>query len=80
MKNLGYYKLDSIDKELTSESLYNGYIYEGKIDTIRDKNGNQYNGMGLWNIKPVCEIEDDGKFRLYEDIKTVVEYEELVNK
>ena len=69
MKNLGYYKLDSIEKNLTCESQYNGYIYENNLDKIKDKDGNTYKGMGLWNIKPVCDVQDDGKFRLYDDIK-----------
>jgi len=37
MKNLGYYKIEKIDKDITSEFAYNGYIYEGKLDTLRDK-------------------------------------------
>jgi len=45
MKNLGYYRLDKIDEGLTSDSLYNGYIYENKLDTIRDKEGRKYSGM-----------------------------------
>jgi len=37
MKNIGYYKLEKIDKDLTSDCLYNGYIFENKLDTIKDK-------------------------------------------
>ena len=78
MKNLGYHKLDKIDKDLTSDSLYNWYIYEGKLDTIKDKEWRNYKGMGLWDIVPLVEIKDDWKFRLFEDIKAVTEYSNLV--
>jgi len=36
MKNLGYYKLESIDNGLTCENTYNGYVYENNLFTIKD--------------------------------------------
>lgn len=45
MNNLGYYKIEKIGKDLTSEFSYNGYIYEGKLDTLLDKDGRVYKGM-----------------------------------
>jgi len=78
MKNLWYHKIEKIDKYLTSECAYNGYIYEGKMNTLLDKDGRIYKGMWIFDVLPVCDIEDDGKFRLYDDIKWVVAYENLV--
>jgi hypothetical protein len=37
MKNLGYYKIESIDKNLTCEKEYNGYIYEDNLELLKDK-------------------------------------------
>ena len=45
MKNIGYYKLETIDKDLTCDKLYNGYVCEKNIDTIKDKDGDIYQGF-----------------------------------
>ena len=80
MKNLWYFKLETIDKDLTCEKQYNGYVCEKNLDQVKDKEGKSYKGFGLWNVQDVVEIKDDGKFRLYDDIKTIVEYSKIVNK
>ena len=77
MKNLGYIKLEKIAPWLTCDSLYNGYVHTDKLDTIKDSEWRQYKWMGLFEVKDVCDIDDDGKFRLFEDIKWVVAYEKL---
>ena len=79
MKNLWYYKLDSIDKDLTCTTAYNWYVYENKFDNIKDKEGRVYKWFWLWNVKDIVEIEDNWKFRLFEDVKAVTEYTVLVN-
>ena len=80
MKNLGYFKLSSIDENLTCDQMYNGYVCEKNLDQVKDSEWRVYKGMWLWNVSPVCDIQDDWKFRLYEDIKTVVEYSRKVMK
>ena len=78
MKNLGYFKLDKIDKNLTCDSLYNWYIYQDKLDRVKDSEWRIYRGMGLWEVQDIVDIQDDWKFRLFEDIKSVVDYTKLV--
>ena len=78
MKNLGYFKLDKIDKNLTCDSLYNGYVYQENIDRVKDSEWRIYRGMGLWEVQDIVDIQDDWKFRLFEDIKSVVDYTKLV--
>jgi len=56
MRNLGYYKIEKIDEGLTSECAYNGYIYEGKLDTLRDKEWQKYEWFWLLKIKKLVEI------------------------
>ena len=80
LKKIGYYKIDDIDSGLTSEKAYNGYIHESHIDTLLDSEWRKYRGMGLWNIQPLVDIDDEWNCRLFEDIKSVVEYSELVFK
>jgi hypothetical protein len=36
MKNLGYFKLSSIDKNLTCDQIYNGYVCEKNLDQVKD--------------------------------------------
>ena len=74
MKNLGYYKLDKIDEWLTSDSLYNGYIYEGKLDTLKDKEWKSYYGFWLFNIKDIVEFNGDFSFQIHFDIWKLVDY------
>ena len=74
MKNLGYYKLEKIDKNLTSNYLYNWYIYENKLDTIKDKDWNQYNWFWLLNIRDLVIFKNDFGFSINLNIKETVEY------
>jgi hypothetical protein len=60
--------------------MYNGYVCEKNLDQVKDSEWRVYKGMWLWNVSPVCDIQDDWNFRLYEDIKTVVEYSQKVMK
>ena len=62
MKNLWYYKLDKIDTDLSCDELYNGYVYENKLDKIKDKNWKQYNWFWLLNIKDLVVFKTDIKF------------------
>jgi hypothetical protein len=54
MKNLGYFKLDTIDQWLECEHAYNWYVYENKLDTIQ-KDWEQYLWFGLLKIKKLVE-------------------------
>jgi hypothetical protein len=36
MKNLGYHKLETIDKDLTCEKMYNRYVYENNLGEVKD--------------------------------------------
>ena len=74
MKNLWYYKLDKIDQDLTSDSLYNWYISDNKLDTITDKEWETYYGFWLLNIKDLIIFKNDVKFSINLDIKNTVEY------
>ena len=78
MKNLWYFKLDTIDEWLNCEKSYNWYVYEGNLSYLKDKKWNIYNGFWLWNIKNVVDIKEDGKFYLYEDVKNIVDYSNLI--
>lgn len=77
MANIGYIKLEKIGKWLTCDSLYNWYVHIKKLNTVKDSVWRIYKGMWLFNFIDVCDINDDGKFRLYDDIKWVVAYEKL---
>jgi len=74
MKNLWYYKLEKIDKDLKSDSLYNWYIYENKLGTIKDKEWNNYYWFWLLNIKELVTFNWDFKFNINLNIKSTVEY------
>ena len=76
MKNLGYYKLDSIDKELSCEKMYNWYVYEHNLELVKDKEWIKYNGFWLLNIKNIFSFDIDAKIKLKWnlDIKSIVSY------
>jgi len=80
LKKIWYYKIDDIDKGLTSQKSYNGYIHESHIDTLQDSEWRKYRGMGLWNVHPLVDIDDKWNCRLFDDINSVFEYTKLVNK
>ena len=74
MKNLGYYKLDKIDSNLTAPSLYNWYIYEWKLDTIKDQYDNTYKWLWFLNIKNFVDFTWYYSFKLSLDISWMTEY------
>jgi hypothetical protein len=74
MKNLGYYKLDKAEEWLTSESLYNWYIYENKLNTIKDKEWKSYYGLWLLNIRDIVEFTWEFSFTITFDIAKMVTY------
>ena len=74
MKNLWYYKLDKIDKDLTCDDLYKWYVYEDNLDKIKDKDWEQYYWMWLWNIKDIFTFNLDMSFKMNFDIKRIAEY------
>ena len=80
LKKIWYYKIDDIDKGLTSQKSYNGYIHESHIDTLQDSEWRKYRGMGLWDVHPLVDIDDEWNCRLFDDINSVFEYTKLVNK
>ena len=74
MKNLWYYKLEKIDTDLSSDSLYNWYISENKLDTIKDKEWNTYNWFWLLNLKDLVIFKTDIKFIISLDIEKTTKY------
>ncbi len=74
MKNLGYHKLDSIDEWLTCDATYNGYIYENKLDQIKDKDGEIYMWFWLFNIKKYFEIDVNMKIKWNFDLSLMLKY------
>ena len=78
MKNLWYYKIDTIDKWLTCDKSYNWYVYDGNSSLIKDKKWNTYSGFWLWNIKNIVDIKEDWKFYLFDDVNNIVDYSNLV--
>ena len=74
MKNLWYYKLSSIDTDLTCEIMYKDYVYVNNIDKIKDKEGNIYCGFGLWDVLGLFTFDLNSKFKINVDIKSTIGY------
>jgi len=74
MKNLGYYKLDSIDKDLFCDNMYNGYVYENNLDKIKYKDWEQYNWTWLLRIKKLVELKLDFQLKWNFDLSSIVSY------
>ena len=77
MKNIGYYKLESIDEDLIVDEkyLYNWkYISDKNLEKIKDKYWEQYNGFWLLNIKDVVEFKWEFDFKINFDIAPIVSY------
>ena len=74
MKNIWYYKLDSIDKDLTCSKLWKWYISDKDLDKIKDKNWKQYNWFWLLNVKKLVEIKLDFSLKWNFDINILLNY------
>jgi hypothetical protein len=74
MKNLWYYKLDSIDEWLKCDKTYNWYIYENNLNLIKDKKWDSYYWLWILNIKDLITFEWDFKFNINIDISKTVSY------
>ena len=72
MKNLGYFKLDTIDKDLTCDELYNGYVYENKLDSVKDKDWDIYMWFWLLKLKKLVEVKLDFSLNWNFDISSMV--------
>ena len=72
MKNLWYYKLDSIDQWLECEDAYNWYIHEKNIDKIT-KDWEQYLWYWLFKIKSLLEIKSDFSIKRNFDLSKMIQ-------
>jgi len=75
MKNLGYYNLDTIEKWLKCDKLYDKkYVFDWDIWQVKDKDWDIYYWFWLLNIKDIFEFDINLKFKLNFDIKAMVGY------
>jgi hypothetical protein len=77
MKNIWYYKLDTIDKDLSCEKLYDWkYVSDKDLHLIKDKNWNKYEWFWLLSIKKLFEINFEAKVKLKWNfnISSIVKY------
>ena len=74
MKNLGYYKLETIEKGLTCEKTYNGYVYENDLSSVKDSEGDVYNWLGIFNVKSMFDLDVDLNFKFAFDFTGMVKY------
>ena len=74
MNNLGYYKLENIDQNLSCEKTYNWYVYENNIDYIKDSEWNKYEWFGLLKIKKLVELTADFSLKWNFEISSMTNF------
>ena len=74
MKNLWYYKLDSIDTWLVYDNTYNWYIFQWNINAIKDKDWEQYNWFWLLKLKNLLKINLDFSVEFNFDLDSMISY------
>jgi len=80
MKNIWYYKLDKIDKDLQVDKKYLydwKYISDKNLDKIKDKDWNKYYWLWVLNIKDLIQLKWEFNFNFWINITKTVKY--LIN-
>ena len=75
MRNIWYYKLDSIDEWLTCDELRDWkYVSEKNIDKIKDKDWDVYMWFWLLKIKKLFEFDLNMKLKFNFDMNVITSY------
>jgi hypothetical protein len=77
MKNIWFYKLENIDKDLSVDEKYLydwKYISDSNLDKIKDNGWNQYEWFWLLNIKSLFEFDLNMKVKFNFDIQKIKSY------
>jgi len=80
MKNLGYYNIEPIVKDISTSSinLFNKkYLYKDDVKNLKDKKGAEYYDFRLWSIVPILSVNLKNKvtfnFNISEFISNAIE-------